>query len=168
MEEKTIGQKLLGENKYLPDGTVVTVEKLRGWLRAYEKSGSMGVASSATGISSSEVRRRMLVDGEFAEAFGVAKKVVGDMVEAKLLEGAMSGVLEEEWEDDGVKYKRRHDFRYLDRVLREQMPEKYGERANAPDPSGGTVLQVNITGFGGMEMKVVAPETVVADKGLGL
>lgn len=132
----------------------LSVETLTSFLIAYETSGSIDVACTSLGIRPYQILRRAKVDSDFSERLEEAKQVIYERAMGKLVDGAINGIVEKTWEEGGVKYTQRPDYRYLDRLLKEtEGAEKHAGGIR------GTVLQVNISGLG-----VSTPPKVVQEE----
>lgn len=153
-----------GSNVYLGTPLELSVETLRGFLVAYEKSGSIGVACSTLGIKPGQIAKRLKVDDQFKEAFEISKTVVEDRARSALVDAALNGVVDKEWEEDGVKYRQHQDFRYLDRLLKDT--GSGGESVGGIGKIGGSVLQVNISGFS--LVPTSTPEKIVKQEELDI
>ena len=154
-------------NLYLGDHNPLglTVDQLRGFLKAYIKSCSIEGACQSMGIDPVRLRRRRMIDPEFAEAFKSADEAVEGVIEGRLVDRALNGVEEREWEEDGVKIRRKQDYRYLEKLLKQRDPAKWGDSGSGPNPNlaGGSILQININGVT-MEAKL-SNEKVVKEEG---
>lgn len=141
---------LQDDNPYLPDyqkkAIQLPVDTLSNFLVELVNTCDPCKACETVGITMLQVNQRLVFDEAFKKAYDLASDCVREKVEAVLIDRAINGATDTEWSDGEVKYKKKHDPRYVEMLLTAIWPERYKRRGTGVGTQAGNSISLNIMG----------------------